>query len=133
MFDHPLSASFTPLVLANDAVTAAFLSVSRAYFNTFENLAELNFSTARQVMDDKATGYKHLLGAASVQQMVEIQTGLAQTFLERNATYARAAYGLTTAAVGELAPLVQGQYAEWQAVAKQAAAAISGSIAKGKK
>lgn len=113
------------LSLVNNVVATSVLGATQAYFNAVQSLAELNFGTARQVLDDEAAGYKRLLGATSIQQAVEIQTELANTMLQRGSTYARTAYEVTTSAAGELAPVLQSQYADWQAALEDGARRIA--------
>ena len=113
------------LSLVNNVVATSFLGATQAYFNAVQGLAELNFGTVRQVLDDEAAGYKRLLGATSIQQAVEIQTELANTLLQHGATYARTAYEVTTSAAGELTPVLQSQYADWQAALEDGARRIA--------
>lgn len=117
--------AFTALTQVNNSLATSALGATQAYFNALQTLAELNFGTVRQVLDDEADGYKRLLGATSLQQAVEIQTELANTLLQRGATYARAAYAVTTTATGELTPVLQGQYAEWQSAVEDGARRIA--------
>lgn len=117
--------AFSSLTLLNDNLATSALGATQAYFNALQSLAELNFGTVRQVLDDEATGYKRLLGATSLQQAVEIQTELGNTLLQRSTTYARSAYAVTTVAANELAPVLQSQYSELQAAVEDGARRIA--------
>lgn len=123
--------NFAPLASlsqANNAWVTSFLKATQVYFDTVQNLAELNFGAVRQMLEDEAAGYKQLLGSTSVQQAVDIQTGLAATRLKNGTACTQAAYELSTVAAGELVPVVQSQYVELQAAvedgARQTAAAL---------
>ena len=125
-------ASLASLSQANNALATSFLGATQVYFDTIQNLAELNFGAVRQMLEDEAAGYKQLLGSTSVQQAVDIQTGLAHTLLKNGTAYAQAAYELTTTAARELAPVMQSQYVEWQAAVEDGARQTAATLPFGK-
>jgi phasin family protein len=111
MSDKQTLASLSQL---NEFFANAFLATTHACFDVLQSLAELNFSTACQVLNDQATDCKRLLGATDIQQVLAIQTELANTLLQRSSAYARTVHEVTTTAAGELAPSLQSQYADLQ-------------------
>ena len=117
-------ASLASLSQANNALATSFLGATQVYFDTIQNLAELNFGAVRQMLEDEAAGYKQLLGSTSVQQAVDIQTGLAHTLLKNGTAYAQAAY--------ELTPVMQSQYVEWQAAVEDGARQTAATLPFGK-
>lgn len=122
----------SPLSPASDVLAASFLNATRVYFQAWENLAELNFGTLRQLLDDEAAGCKHLWDSTDLKQAAAVQTSLARVLLERNTAYARAAWELGNATAGELNPLLRSQYAEWQAAAEDGARRIAEAAPFGK-
>jgi phasin family protein len=77
-----------------------------------EQLFELNVKTAKAAGTDVVSQFKALAGAKDVQELTALQTSFAQSNAEKVAGYARAVYGWSTEAQGEISKLVETQVAE---------------------
>ncbi|WP_341679451.1 phasin family protein [Niveibacterium sp. SC-1] len=99
-------------VAANKANVEAALSVANTAFASAERLVNLNLSTARAFLEDSVANTKALFGAKDVQELLTLQSGLAQPALEKAVAYTRSVYEIATQAQEEITKLVEGQVAE---------------------
>ena len=106
--------SFKPeqFAAANEANVAAALSLANSAFANAERLTTLNLNTARAAFDDSVAGVKALLAAKDPQELVALQSTLAQPLVEKSVAYARSIYEIASQAREEVAKLVDGQVAE---------------------
>lgn len=106
---------------ANKANVEALLTVANTAFASAERLAALNLNAARSLMEDMVANAKTLLGAKDVQELVSLQTSLAQPSLEKAVSYAKNLYEISAQTQEEFSKLFEGQFAE---VNKNVAAAL---------
>ncbi|NMG73734.1 phasin family protein [Aromatoleum diolicum] len=90
----------TLLTLANNAFASA------------ERLAALNLNTARSILEDSMASSKALLGAKDVQELVSLQTSLAQPLVEKAVAYNRSVYEIASQSQEEVSKLLEAQIAE---------------------
>ena len=100
------------LASANKASVEAFLTLANTAFASSERLAALNLNTARSFLEDGMTSAKALLGAKDLQQLLALQTTLAQTSVEKFVSYSRNVYEIATQTQEEVSKIVESQFAE---------------------
>lgn len=106
---------------ANKTTIEALLSIANTAFASAERLAALNLNTARALMEDSVNNAKSLMSAKDVQELVALQSALAQPSLEKAVAYARNLYEISAQSQEEFSKLFEGQFAE---VNKNVAAAL---------
>lgn len=106
--------TFTPAQLsaAREANVDAALSLANSAFANAERLTSLNLSTARSAFDDSVAAVQALLAVKEPQDLVKLQSSLAQPLVEKSVAYARSVYEIASQAQEEVAKLVDGQVAE---------------------
>ena len=100
------------LASANKAAVESFLTLANTAFASAERLAALNLNTARSFLEDGMANAKALLGAKDVQQLVALQTTLAQPAVEKFVSYSRNVYEIATQTQEEISKIVESQFAE---------------------
>ncbi|MCB1956446.1 MAG: phasin family protein [Rhodocyclaceae bacterium] len=88
------------------------LSVANAAFASAERLTALNLNTARAVLEDGVANAKSLMGAKDVQELVALQSAMAQPMVEKAVAYSRNVYEIATQTQEELSKLVEAQLTE---------------------
>lgn len=106
--------SFTPeqIVAANEAKLAAALGLANSAFANAERLTALNLNAARGAFDDSVASVKAILAAKDPQELVNLQSSLAQPLVEKSVAYARSVYEIASQAQEEIAKLVDGEVAD---------------------
>lgn len=122
------------IAAANEANVAAALSLANSAFANAERLTALNLNTARAALDDSFANVKALLSAKDPQELVSLQSALAQPMVEKSVAYARGVYEIASQAQEELSKLVEGKVADLNknlaaALEKAAKSAPAGSEA----
>ena len=97
---------------SNKAGVDAMLSVASAAFASTERLAALNLNTARSLLEDAITNAKSLLAAKDVQELMSLQSALAQPMVEKAVAYSRSVYEIMSHSQEEVSKLVEAQVAE---------------------
>jgi phasin family protein len=97
---------------ANKATVETLLTVANTAFASAERLAALNLNTARAMLEDSVANAKALLGVKDVQQLMAMQTTLAQPAVEKAVAYSRSVYEIATQTQEELSKVVEGQFSE---------------------
>jgi phasin family protein len=97
---------------ANKANVESLLTLANTAFASAERLAALNLNTARTVLEDAVSTAKTLMGAKDIQELVTLQSTLAQPSLEKAVAYSRSVYEIATQTQEELTKVFEGQYAE---------------------
>ncbi|HEY6898000.1 MAG TPA: TIGR01841 family phasin [Rhodocyclaceae bacterium] len=97
---------------ANKANVESLLTLANTAFASAERLAALNLNTARTVLEDAVSTAKTLMGAKDIQELVALQSTLAQPSLEKAVAYSRSVYEIATQTQEELTKVFEGQYAE---------------------
>jgi len=100
------------LASANKASVEAFLTLANTAFASSERFAALNLNTARSFLEDGMANAKALLGAKDLQQLVALQTTLAQPTVEKFVSYSRNVYEIATLTQEEVSKIVESQFAE---------------------
>ncbi len=113
------------LASANKASVEAFLTLANTAFASAERLAALNLNTARSFLEDGMANAKALLGAKDLQQLVSLQSTLAQPSVEKLVSYSRNVYEIATQTQEEVSKIVESQFAE---VNKNVASALDKAV-----
>ncbi len=97
---------------ANKANVETLLTVANTAFASAERLAALNLNTARIVLEDSVNNTKALLSVKDVQELLNMQTALAQPAFEKAIAYSRSVYEIATQTQEEFAKIFDTQYVE---------------------
>ncbi|MDK9724907.1 MAG: phasin family protein [Sterolibacteriaceae bacterium MAG5] len=100
------------LASANKANVENLLTVANTAFASAERLAALNLNTARTLLEDSVSNAKSLLAAKDVQELLSLQTALAQPALDKAVAYARSLYEISTQTQEEFGKIFEAQFAE---------------------
>ena len=96
----------------NKANIETLLTLANTAFASAERLAALNLNTARSLLEDGVSNAKALLAVKDAQELVTLQTSLAQPLVEKAVAYARNVYEITSQSQEEVSKLLEGQVAE---------------------
>ena len=107
-----MNATTEQFASANKATVETLLTVANTAFASAERLAALNLNTARAMLEDSVANAKALLGVKDVQQLIAMQTTLAQPAVEKAVAYSRSVYEIATQTQEELSKVVEGQFSE---------------------
>lgn len=104
----------TPEKLANSnkANVESFLTLANTAFASAERFAALNLNTARSFLEEGMSNVKTLLGAKDLQDLMGLQTTLAQPTVEKAIAYSRSVYEIATQTQDEVSKIVESQFAE---------------------
>ena len=97
---------------ANKATVDSLLSLANTALASAERIAALNLNTARSLLEDGVANTKALLAAKDVQELVNLQTSLAQPIVEKAVAYARSVYEITSQSQEEVTKVMESQVAE---------------------
>lgn len=106
---------------ANKAAVDSLLTVANTALASAERIAALNLNTARSVIEDGVANAKALMGAKDVQELVAVQSSLAQPNVEKAVAYSRSVYEISAQTQEEFAKVVEAQFGDFQ---KQVAALL---------
>lgn len=98
---------------ANKANMEAFLAAASAQFSALEKLASIQASTVKNTFEETLANTRALLGAKDLQELVSLQSGLAQPAMERALAYSRSLYDVAAGANAELSKVAERRLAEW--------------------
>jgi phasin family protein len=107
-----MTATTEQLANANKANVETLLSIANTAFASAERLAALNLNTARAMLEDSVANAKALLAVKDVQQLITMQSTLAQPAIEKAVAYSRSAYEIATQTQEELTKVVESQFSE---------------------
>ena len=96
----------------NKANIETALSITNTAFANIERLAALNLNTARGLLEDAVTNAKSLMAVKDVQELVNLQTSLAQPMVEKAVAYNRSVYEIASQSQEEVSKLIEAQIAE---------------------
>ena len=102
------------IVAANKANVETLLTLANTAFASAERIAALNLNTARAVLEDTVASAKALMAAKDVQELVALQTSLAQPVVEKAVAYSRSVYEISAQTQEEFAKVLESQFAEFQ-------------------
>ena len=97
---------------ANKANVENLLTVANNAFASAERLAALNLNTARSFLEDSMANAKALLAVKDVQELVSLQTAMAQPLVEKAVAYNRSVYEIASQSQEEVSKLVEAQIAD---------------------
>lgn len=97
---------------ANKANVESLLTVANTAFASAERLAALNLNTARTLLEDSVNGAKSLLAVKDVQELVSMQSAMAQPAFEKAIAYARSVYEIASQTQEEFSKIFDSQYVE---------------------
>ncbi len=97
---------------SNKANVETMLTLANAAFASAERLSALNLNTARSILEDGVANTKAMLAVKDIQELVALQTALAQPILEKAVAYARSVYEITSQSQEEVSKVMEGQVAE---------------------
>ena len=100
------------LSTANKANVETLLTIANTAFASAERLAALNLNTARVLLEDAVGTAKALMTAKDPQELMAMQSTLAQPSLEKAVAYSRSVYEIATQTQEELGKVFEGQFAE---------------------
>ncbi len=100
------------LASANKANVENLLTLANTAFASAERLAALNLNTARTFLEESVSNVKALLGAKDVQELMSLQSSLAQPAIEKAVAYSRSVYEITSQTQEEISKVVESQFAE---------------------
>ncbi len=105
-------ATAEQLSASNKANVETLLTLANTAFASAERLAALNLNTARALLEDSVANAKTLLGAKDVQELVSLQSSLAQPSIEKAVAYSRSVYEISAQTQEEFSKVFEGQFAE---------------------
>lgn len=97
---------------ANKTNIESILTLANATFASVEKLATLNLNTARSLLEDSVSNTKALMGAKDMQELVSLQSSMAQPSIEKIVSYGRSVYEITSSIQEEVSKIVEGQVSE---------------------
>jgi phasin family protein len=109
---YSVPAQFTN---ASKSGIEAMLTIANTAFSSVERLADLKQNTARTLLEDSVANTKSRFAIKDVQELISLQTSLAQPSLEKALAYSRALYEITTQTQAEMAKVYEAQLAELKA------------------
>jgi phasin family protein len=89
------------------------LTLANTAFASAERLAALNLNTARSLMEDGVANAKALLSAKDPQELVALQSSMAQPAVEKAVAYSRSVYEISAQTQEEFSKILEGQFAEF--------------------
>jgi phasin family protein len=100
------------LITANKANVETMVTIANTAFASAERLAALNLNTARNMLEDTVGNAKALMSIKNPQDLMALQTALAQPALDKAVAYSRGVYEIATQTQEVLGKLFEGQVAE---------------------
>ncbi len=97
---------------ANKANVEALLNLANTVFASAERFAALNLNTARSLLEDSVANTKALLGAKDIQELISLQSTLAQPSVEKAVAYSRSLYEIAAQTQEEISKVVEAQFTE---------------------
>lgn len=96
----------------NKANIESLLTIANTAFASAERLAALNLNTARNLLEDTVANAKALMGAKDIQELMNIQTSIAQPTVEKAIAYSRSVYEIASQTQEEMTKVFEVQFAE---------------------
>lgn len=100
------------LITANKANVETMVTIANTAFASAERLAALNLNTARNMLEDTVGNAKALMSIKNPQDLMALQTALAQPALDKAVAYSRGVYEIATQTQEVLGKLFEGQVTE---------------------
>lgn len=96
----------------NKANVEAALTLANTTFASAERIAALNLNTARTLLEEIVSNAKAMLGAKDMQEIISVQSSLAQPTIEKAVAYSRSIYEIASQTQEEFSKVVESQFAE---------------------
>ena len=100
------------IVASNKASVEAFIGLAHAQFAAFERLSALTFNVTKSAFEDSVAHTKAVLNAKDVQELINLNSAVAQPALEKVIAYSRNVYDVTAQSQTEVTKLVEAQAGE---------------------
>ncbi len=97
---------------ANKANVESLMTIANTAFASAERLAALNLNTARIMLEDSVINAKALMSVKDVQELLSLQSALAQPAFEKAVAYSRSVYEIATQTQDEFSKIADSQYVE---------------------
>ncbi|MGE5468927.1 MAG: phasin family protein [Ignavibacteria bacterium] len=106
--------NYTPeqFAAANKANVETALTLANTAFASAERIAALNLNTARTLLEEAVSTAKTLMGAKDAQELVSLQSSLAQPALDKAIAYSRSLYEIASQTQEEFGKVFEAQFAE---------------------
>ncbi len=101
------------VVASNKAGMEAVIALAHAQFAAFERLSALNFNATKSLFEESVGHTKALLGVKDVQELVNLNTAVAQPAIEKALAYSRSVYEVANQTQSEVTKLFEGQATEY--------------------
>lgn len=106
---YPIPEQFSR---ANRASVETLVTMANTAFAGTERLAALNLNAVRTLLEDSAANTRALLAIKDMQDLVSLQTTLAQPGLDKARVYSRSVYRIASETQEALSEVVEGQVSE---------------------
>ena len=100
------------IVAAQKAQIATVFELSSKALASVEKIVELNLQATKAALADSASSAQSLLNIKDVQELLALQTSLAQPLVEKAVAYSRSIYEIASQTQEEVSKLVEAQVAE---------------------
>ena len=100
------------LASANKAAVESFLTLANTAFASTERISALNLNVSRSFLEDSVANTKALLGIKDPQQLVALQSTLAQPAVEKLVAYSRSVYEIVSQTQEEISKILEAQFSE---------------------
>ncbi len=106
------SATSEQFAAANQANIDMLLSLANTALGRAERLAALNLNTARSVLEEGVANTQALLSAKDAQELISLQSTLAQPMVDKMVAYARSVFEIAAEGRTEVSGLFEAKIAE---------------------
>ncbi len=100
------------IVAANKAATDLLISIANIQIAAFERFSALTFNAAKTVVDDGLEQAKTLLGAKNTQELISLNSAVAQPSIEKAIAYSRSMYDVALQAQSEMTKVIEAHAGE---------------------
>jgi phasin family protein len=100
------------IVATNKATVEAFINLAHTQFAAFERLSALTFNVTKSAFEDGVAHTKAVLNAKDVQELMNLNSAVAQPALEKAIAYSRNVYDVAAQSQSEVTKLVETQAGE---------------------
>jgi phasin family protein len=100
------------IAAVNKSSVEAALTIANTAFASAERMAALNLNTARGMLEESVANTKAMLAVKDVQELMNLQTAMAQPSIEKLVAYSRSLYEITTQTQEEISKVFETQFAE---------------------
>lgn len=97
---------------ANKAAVENFLNLANTAFASTERLSALNLNAGRAFLEDNIANAKTLFSIKDPQQLIALQSTLAQPAVEKLVSYSRSVYEIATQTQEEISKIIEAQLSE---------------------